>query len=157
VNGKVSIIPTCKNLFILTLHDVDPVLRESERYGRREGREGDEAQDSAPAAPVEKPNYSVSGALARDTNIASGVVLKYSEPLEARPPALRYRLYVFKGTEQLDVLHIHRQSSYLIGRERTVADIPADHPSLSKQHAVIQYRQIVIPDPLGLADSKEIK
>ena len=55
------------------------------------------------------------------------------------------------------MLHIHRQSSYLIGRERSVADIPAEHPSLSKQHAVIQYRQILVPDPLGLADTKATK
>jgi hypothetical protein len=31
-----------------------------------------------------------------------------------------------------------RQSMYLFGRERRVADIPTDHPSCSKQHAVIQ-------------------
>ena len=129
------------------------MLRESERYGRRQ--EADEGDDHE--GPVEKPNYGLSGDLARDTNTSSGVVLKYTEPLEARPPALRYRLYVFKGPEQLDVLHIHRQASYLIGRERSVADIPANHPSLSKQHAVIQYRQILVPDPLGLADTKEIK
>ena len=37
-----------------------------------------------------------------------------------------------------ELLHIHRQSAYLIGRDRTVADIPLEHPSCSKQHAVIQ-------------------
>ena len=37
-----------------------------------------------------------------------------------------------------DLLHIHRQSAYLIGRDRTVTDIPIEHPSCSKQHAVIQ-------------------
>jgi smad nuclear-interacting protein 1 len=36
------------------------------------------------------------------------------------------------------LLHIHRQSAYLIGRDRTVTDIPLEHPSCSKQHAVIQ-------------------
>ena len=38
-------------------------------------------------------------------------------------------------------LYIHRQSHYLFGRERRVVDVPADHPSCSKQHAVLQYRQ----------------
>ena len=33
-----------------------------------------------------------------------------------------------------------RQSSYLFGRERRVVDVPTDHPSCSKQHAVLQYR-----------------
>ena len=42
----------------------------------------------------------------------------------------------------LDVLHISRQSCYLMGRDRAVADIPIDHTSISKQHAVIQFRKI---------------
>jgi hypothetical protein len=37
-------------------------------------------------------------------------------------------------------LPIHRQSCYLFGRERRVADVPTDHPSCSKQQAVIQFR-----------------
>lgn len=37
-------------------------------------------------------------------------------------------------------LYIHRQSCYLFGRERRVADVPLDHPSISKQHAILQYR-----------------
>jgi hypothetical protein len=37
-------------------------------------------------------------------------------------------------------LYIHRQSCYLFGRERRVADVPTDHPSCSKQHGVLQYR-----------------
>ena len=41
-----------------------------------------------------------------------------------------------KGDDLLDTFHISKQSAYLFGRERKVADIPVDHPSLSKQHAV---------------------
>jgi smad nuclear-interacting protein 1 len=40
--------------------------------------------------------------------------------------------------DAVDLLHIHRQSAYLIGRDRMVTDIPLEHPSCSKQHAVIQ-------------------
>ncbi|KAE9414036.1 hypothetical protein Angca_002628, partial [Angiostrongylus cantonensis] len=54
----------------------------------------------------------------------------------------RWRLYPFKGDEALPVLHIHRQSAYLIGRDRKIADLPIDHPSCSKQHAVLQYRSV---------------
>jgi hypothetical protein len=36
--------------------------------------------------------------------------------------------------------HRCRNSCYLFGRERRVADVPTDHPSCSKQHAVLQYR-----------------
>ena len=69
------------------------------------------------------------------------MVLLHNEPSEARPPTVRWRLYVFKdGQPHGDPLYIHRQSRYIFGRERRVADVPTDHPSCSKQHAVLQYR-----------------
>lgn len=40
------------------------------------------------------------------------------------------------------ILHLHRQSAYLLGRLRRIADIAIDHPSCSKQHAVFQFRVI---------------
>lgn len=82
----------------------------------------------------------LSGALAADTNTVSGTLVKYSEPPEARKPKKKWRLYVFKGNEELPILYIHRQSAYLLGRDRKVADIPLDHPSCSKQHSALQYR-----------------
>lgn len=39
-------------------------------------------------------------------------------------------------------MHIHRQSAFLLGRDRKVADIGLDHPSCSKQHAALQYRLV---------------
>ena len=51
-------------------------------------------------------------------------------------------MYVFKGEEQIEILHLHRKSSYLFGRDERVADIHTAHPSCSKQHAVLQYRLI---------------
>ncbi|VDO28621.1 unnamed protein product, partial [Haemonchus placei] len=87
-------------------------------------------------------NLGVSGKLAEDTNMYRGVLIKYNEPPEAKKPTLRWRLYPFKGEEALPVLHIHRQSAYLIGRDRKIADLPIDHPSCSKQHAVLQYRSV---------------
>ncbi|RKO94794.1 SMAD/FHA domain-containing protein [Blyttiomyces helicus] len=101
------------------------------------------------------PNYEVSGALAAEANTFKGVVLKYSEPPEARKPSKKYRWYIFKGKEQIDLLHIHRQSAFMLGRDRTVADIPVDHPSCSKQHAVLQYRQVMDVTPEG--NTKRIK
>ncbi|XP_054273013.1 smad nuclear-interacting protein 1 [Macrosteles quadrilineatus] len=89
-----------------------------------------------------KPDFGLSGKLTEDTNTYNGVVIKYSEPPEARKPKRRWRLYPFKGETSLPVLHIHRQSAYLMGRDRKVADIPIDHPSCSKQHAALQYRLV---------------
>ncbi|KAG5858010.1 hypothetical protein ANANG_G00025560 [Anguilla anguilla] len=82
------------------------------------------------------------GALVEDTNTFRGVVIKYNEPPEARIPKRRWRLYPFKNDEPLPVMYIHRQSAYLLGRQRKIADIPIDHPSCSKQHAVFQYRLV---------------
>lgn len=92
--------------------------------------------------PEPEPDFGLSGVLAAETNTVNGVVLKYNEPLEKEIPSKRWRLYVFKGGKPLDEpLMIYKQSWYLFGRDRRVADIPTDHPSCSLQHAVLQYRK----------------
>ena len=95
--------------------------------------------------PPLEPNFGLSGALAKETNTVNGVTLVYTEPVDTSKPPVdtKYRLYVFKDGQLLkdtEPLRVHRQSYYLFGRDRAVADIPTDHPSCSKQHAVLQYR-----------------
>lgn len=71
-----------------------------DRWGKQEDEE--EEDPDKPVEPVEKPNFGLSGALAKDRttgNVQNGVVMKWSEPPEARAPQKRYRLYVFKGDE----------------------------------------------------------
>ncbi|NWZ90205.1 SNIP1 protein, partial [Nesospiza acunhae] len=125
--------------------------RELHNERRREHRQGEpnaepwqaeSKQKEKPAANKEKPSFELSGALLEDSNTFRGVVIKYSEPPEARIPKTRWRLYPFKNDEFLPVMYIHRQSAYLLGRHRRIADIPIDHPSCSKQHAVFQYRLV---------------
>ncbi|GAA6099258.1 smad nuclear-interacting protein 1 [Tachysurus ichikawai] len=124
--------------------------RRRENRQRQEAREvnephafaGGENDEEAPTAEKEKPSFELSGALVEDTNTYRGVVIKYNEPPEARIPKRRWRLYPFKNDEPLPVMYIHRQSAYLLGRQRKIADIPIDHPSCSKQHAVFQYRLV---------------
>ncbi|KAI9321851.1 SMAD/FHA domain-containing protein [Dichotomocladium elegans] len=122
--------------------------KQSYEWGRQEDREAARRRETE-EQPVEKkgPNFGLSGKLASETNTVKGVELKYNEPPEAAKPSHKWRLYVFKGPEQIDLLHIHRQSAYLIGRDRVVADIPVDHPSCSKQHAVLQFRRVTESDP----------
>lgn len=74
----------------------------------------------------------------------NGVIVKYSEPIEAAKPTEKWRLYPFKNDESLPFVELHRKSHYLLGRDRKVADIPLDHPSISKQHAAIQFRKVEI-------------
>lgn len=132
----------------------------SESKSKSVAPEDEDVEDKA------KPNFNPSGLLAAETKQVkhadgTSTVLKYHEPPEARKPIVGWRLYVFKGKEQVgkwkidplfgiygrrlgltsflvDLLHISRQSAYLVGRDRMVVDIPLDHPSCSKQHAAIQ-------------------
>ena len=108
-------------------------------------------EDDEPKPPPIEPDFGLSGALAAETNTVNGVTLVYTEPQEAKKPTVRWRLYVFKNGElQGDPIKIHQRSYYLLGRERKVVDIPTDHPSCSKQHAVIQFRaRDVMDDDTG--------
>ncbi len=105
-------------------------------------------KDAAPEeAPKEQPNFQTSGLLTAETNTFKGVVIKYNEPQDAQIPKVKWRLHVFKDDGELPIIHLYRQSAYLIGRERQVCssqlrvlhlkicEIPLDHPSISKQHA----------------------
>ena len=94
------------------------------------------------AVEKDKPNFGLSGKLTEETNKVNGIVIKYAEPPEAKVPKRRWRLYPFKGETALPTLYIHRQSAFLIGRDRKVCDLNVDHPSCSKQHAAIQYRLV---------------
>ncbi|XVF77563.1 hypothetical protein PTKIN_Ptkin14bG0055000 [Pterospermum kingtungense] len=115
------------------------------------------AEEALQVKEKQKPTFELSGKLAAETNRVRGVTLLFNEPSEARKPSIRWRLYVFKAGEVLnEPLYIHRQSCYLFGRERRVADIPTDHPSCSKQHAVIQFRQVEKEQPDGTL-SKEVR
>ena len=50
-------------------------------------------------------------------NVYNGVVLKWTEPLDAAPASKCWRVYVFKGDDLIETLHLHRQSAFLFGRE----------------------------------------
>lgn len=111
---------------------------------KREGGSRAGSHDSDDKAPEdkEKPNFGLSGKLTEEANTVNGIVIKYAEPPESRKPKRRWRLYPFKGEQALATMYIHRQSCYLIGRDRKVCDLPIDHPSCSKQHAALQYRLV---------------
>jgi smad nuclear-interacting protein 1 len=125
--------------------------QETSYYGPAAKNTGDSNKSAADGgaattAEKQKANFGLSGALAKDsgggggTNIYKGVALKFQEPPEARTPNTLWRFYVFKGEEQIDTLHVSRQSAYLFGRLEEIADVHLEHPSCSTQHAVLQYR-----------------
>jgi len=108
--------------------------------GKGKGK-GKEKRKEDPEAPKEEPNFEASGLLALEDNSKNGVPLKFTRPPEARLPSVKWRLYIFtKQTEAPRILHAHRMPGYLFGKDRRVADVPTDHPTCSKQHAVLHYR-----------------
>jgi smad nuclear-interacting protein 1 len=97
----------------------------------------------------QKPSLAQTGLLAAASNSVAqsdgtSIVLKYHEPPEARKPPAKdeWKLFVFKGADIVDTIELSTRSCWLVGRELAVVDMPAEHPSISKQHAVIQFRYI---------------
>ncbi|KAK6226604.1 fha domain-containing protein [Colletotrichum tabaci] len=102
-----------------------------------------------PEKPKEKPNLRTTGLLAAASNSVqqadgTSIVLKYHEPAEARKPPAKdqWRLFIFKGADIVDTVDLSARSCWLVGREAAVVDLMAEHPSISKQHAVIQFRHV---------------
>jgi smad nuclear-interacting protein 1 len=121
--------------------DSNDVYPKNEQWGKKE------EEPEEPEVPIvkEKAFFGLTGLLSKDKetgNIVNGVVLKYSEALDASKPDQLWRFYVFKDDKVVETLHIHRKSCFLLGRDHRVADIVLAHPSCSQQHAVIQFRRI---------------
>ncbi|KAK6527944.1 hypothetical protein TWF281_009205 [Arthrobotrys megalospora] len=130
--------------------DHKPRTRSKDRNPSKEEKEEREEEEPE-APPKEAPNFSRTTHLITETNSLNGVVLKYVEPSESRlpPSSITYRLYIFKSSDLLETITLSTRTAWLFGRDRLVADIPIDHPSASKQHAVIQFRFVVKVNEYG--------
>jgi smad nuclear-interacting protein 1 len=119
-----------------------------------------EKGEDVPEEKKEKANFGLTGALAKDEetgNMYNGVLLKWTEPLDAAAPPRGWRIYVFKGDDIVETLYLHRQSAYLCGREKRVADHVLAHPSCSGQHAVIQFRAVMDRNRADGVEKKVVK
>mmetsp|Transcript_51752 Transcript_51752/g.133601 ORF Transcript_51752/g.133601 Transcript_51752/m.133601 type:complete len:380 (-) Transcript_51752:82-1221(-) len=111
--------------------------------GKGKGKDGgkDGPLDGEEQAPKEEPNFEASGLLGLEDNSKNGVPLKFTMPPECRLPPMKWRIYIFtKQEEKPKIVHVHRMLGILFGKDRRVADIPTDHPTCSKQQAVLHYR-----------------
>jgi smad nuclear-interacting protein 1 len=101
----------------------------------------------------QKPNWKPTGLLAKEANTVAGTstVLKYHEPAEARKPPAKeqWRMYVFKKKDLLDTVQLYQRSCWLAGRDKNITDLALEHPSISKQHAVIQFRHQTTTNEYG--------
>ena len=68
-----------------------------------------------------------SGILAEYSNKLNGVVLKFSEPLDASPPTTSWGLYPFQGDEALKSVTLKsldcKTSAFLCGSDTAVSHI----------------------------------
>ncbi|CAA9990680.1 fork head domain protein, putative [Plasmodium knowlesi strain H] len=106
--------------------------------------DGAEEEEKNKNEPKEEKNFNPSGLLAQEKNYKNGVELKYIESIDAELPDKKWRLYVFLNANTKDpaeILHLHRKSCYLIGKDDLVVDIKLANPTISKQHAVIQFKK----------------
>ncbi|KAG9700448.1 SMAD/FHA domain-containing protein, partial [Aureobasidium melanogenum] len=116
-------------------------------------RQGDGAAPAEPVVEKQKPNFNATGLLAKEANTVAGTntVLKYHEPPEARKPPSKeqWRMFVFKGKDMIDTIHLYSRSCWLMGRDQAIVDFHLEHPSISKQHAVVQFRHITKTNEYG--------
>ncbi|KAK6416711.1 hypothetical protein LTR81_009727 [Elasticomyces elasticus] len=126
---------------------------QNESFKGETGLEGAEVQPEK-----QKPNFKPTGLLAKEANTVAGTttVLKYHEPPEGRKPSPKeqWRMYVFKEKDLVDTIYLHTRSVWLCGRDNKVTDLLLEHPSISKQHAVIQFRYITSTNEFGDKSSK---
>ncbi|CAI8030803.1 Kanadaptin [Geodia barretti] len=65
--------------------------------------------------------------------------LPYTEPHWSGPPSQRYSLTVIKSGSLLEEIDLSHKPFLVFGR-LPVCDVPLEHPSISRYHAVLQYR-----------------
>jgi smad nuclear-interacting protein 1 len=127
----------------------DPSVKGSKALPSQQDAFKGEPGSGTPPVEKQKANYATTGRLAAESNTINSadgqaIILKYHEPPEARkpPPGQAWRIYVFKGTEIMDTIELSQRSCWLFGREAAVVDFLVEHPSCSKQHAVVQFRYV---------------
>ncbi|KAI4715402.1 SMAD/FHA domain-containing protein [Aureobasidium sp. EXF-10727] len=135
--------------------NAEDTLTRNQSHPRRAAlfRQGDDAAPAEPVVEKQKPNFNATGLLAKEANTVAGTntVLKYHEPPEARKPSTKeqWRMFVFKGKDMIDTIHLYSRSCWLMGRDQAIVDFQLEHPSISKQHAVVQFRHITKTNEYG--------
>ncbi|KAJ5074705.1 smad nuclear-interacting protein [Anaeramoeba ignava] len=99
------------------------------------------------------PNFELSGKLYRDNPKRKHENQKYFESNDASIPDSLWKLMVFKNNEIINTIDLNQKTYYVFGNDREIVDIVLENPSISKQHAVIQFRKILIEDSIEKNDS----
>ncbi|KAK0167609.1 hypothetical protein PV327_004983 [Microctonus hyperodae] len=74
-------------------------------------------------------------------NLKQQLSLPYKEPSWAGIPNDKYKVEILKSGVILDTINLNDKSFYIIGR-LPECDIPLAHPTISRYHAILQYRSV---------------
>ena len=88
---------------------------------------------------VRKPDFKPSGILGKYENRKNGQVSLYSEPLDSAEADYHWRIYQFTENDTVS-FDLCGKSFFVIGRE-SGSDIKITHESMSRQHAVVQFKK----------------
>ncbi|CAK63155.1 unnamed protein product (macronuclear) [Paramecium tetraurelia] len=104
----------------------------------------EEPQPIQPEIIKEKPCFEASGILAQyaENALGNGKVLKFTIPFDAKIPTANWQIFPFKGTQSYPSISLKGKSVFLIGKDKEIVDILVENLSVSKQHCVIQFREI---------------
>jgi pSer/pThr/pTyr-binding forkhead associated (FHA) protein len=66
--------------------------------------------------------------------------LSYQEPTWSAPPVEKFQLEVLKDGSIVSTIDLDGKAFYTLGRQPDIVDIVMDHPSISRMHAVLNFR-----------------
>lgn len=79
-----------------------------------------------------------------DNNSTQSVSTSFYEPppwgLQGKP-SISFHLEVIKDGEHIETIALDSRPYFVVGRQRETCHIVLDNPSMSRQHAILQYRQ----------------
>lgn len=124
----------------IQVHPVDSI-QESKATDIDEGAGKDDANERKYTASVKVQSEKMHRALnLQGPSAAQFPPLKYTEPSwGGKTPDTSYSLEILKNGTIVDTVPLTQRSFYVVGR-LPVCDVTLEHPSISRYHAVIQYR-----------------
>jgi smad nuclear-interacting protein 1 len=81
-------------------YDWGKPAHQPEKKGKSSPRHEDDGEEK-PKVDKEKPNFGLSGKLAKEATAVKGIGVKYSEPPDAAKPTKKWILYPFKDDQPL--------------------------------------------------------
>lgn len=106
--------------------------------GKEEDKKGGEVKNAAPIKTKPETKHRVLPT--KGPPVGKSPPVPYTEPpWGGKPPTSPYALEILKNGTIVDTVPLTQRSYFVVGR-LPVCDVSLEHPSISRYHAVIQYR-----------------